>query len=157
MERALGGFTGLARANTKSRLRMVALYALANMHDFMVVGTSNLDEMTIGYFTKFGDGGCDCEPLAELTKDEVRSCAKALGVPQPIIDKAPSAGLWEGQTDEAEMGFTYEQLDAFCLDIEGFEQKDPSTYQKIMKRVSASEHKRTMPPAPAFLALWGLK
>jgi NAD+ synthase len=144
--------TTIVKANMKARLRMVTLYAIANARNFLVLGTGNLDELLLGYFTKHGDGGCDLAPLAELTKGEVRTLAKTLGVPEVIIAKAPSAGLWEGQTDEGEMGFTYEQLDDFCLNRIEFGMKDPVTYHKILAKVMTSEHKRALPPAPNFLA-----
>ena len=103
----------LTGANIKPRLRMTTLYAFANHLGYRVVGTGNRSELAIGYFTKWGDGGVDLLPLGNLTKTRVRELARHLGVPQRIIDKPPSAGLWEGQTDESEMGVTYEQLDAY--------------------------------------------
>jgi NAD+ synthase len=95
-------------ANVKPRLRMTTLYFIANSLNYLVVGTGNRSELTIGYFTKYGDGGVDVLPIGSLLKSEVRSLARVLGVPQAIIDKPPSAGLWLGQTDEEEMGFAYE-------------------------------------------------
>ena len=86
---------------------MTTLYAFANMLGYRVLGTGNLDELTVGYFTKYGDGGVDLLPLGSLTKGEVRDLARELGVPRQVIDKPPSAGLWADQTDEGEMGLTY--------------------------------------------------
>jgi NAD+ synthase len=102
---------GMPEANLKSRLRMCALYYYANTNNALVVGTTNKSEDYIGYYTKYGDGGVDIEPIINLTKTEVRELAKYLGIPGKIINKAPSAGLWEGQTDEEELGFTYKDLD----------------------------------------------
>ncbi|MDD5082625.1 MAG: NAD(+) synthase, partial [Dehalococcoidales bacterium] len=107
--------TRLAQANLKVRLRMVILYYLANQMRFLVVGSSNRSELTLGYFTKYGDGGVDIMPLGNLVKQQVRELASCLGIPEVIIDKPPSAGLWPGQTDEAEMGLSYAELDRYLL------------------------------------------
>ncbi|MFP3360427.1 NAD(+) synthase, partial [Planococcus sp. SIMBA_143] len=88
----------------RARLRMSTLYALATNYNYMVVGTDNAAEWYTGYFTKYGDGGADILPLVEFTKQEVRDLASYLGVPSHIVKKKPSADLWEGQTDEDEMG-----------------------------------------------------
>lgn len=144
--RALEGIvvpSDIAAANIKPRLRMITLYAVAQTMGYLVCGTGNKDELTVGYFTKYGDGGCDFMPLADLTKGEVRAVARELRVPQVLIDKAPSAGLWEGQTDEKEMGLTYAALDAY---VSG-EPLDEKSRREIERRKKASEHKRTMPPA----------
>ena len=95
---------------------MATLYFIANSLNYLVVGTGNRSELTIGYFTKYGDGGVNMLPIGSLLKSEVRKLAKELGVPQPIIDKAPSAGLWMGQTDEEEMGFAYAELERYLTD-----------------------------------------
>src|SRR5262249_59921945 len=92
-------------ANIKPRLRMTTLYFFANTLNYLVAGTGNRAELAIGYFTKYGDGGCDLLPIGHLGKSEVRALARELNVPQMIVDRAPSAGLWLGQTDEEEMGF----------------------------------------------------
>ena len=105
----------LSLANLRPRVRMTYLYQLAQLWGRFVVGTGNLAERTVGYFTKWGDGACDFNPLAMLTKQEVYTLARHLGVPDCIINKQPSAGLWEGQTDEDELGMTYAQIDAFIL------------------------------------------
>jgi len=104
---------GLASSNLKARLRMCTIYYYANYYNYLVLGTGNKSEISIGYFTKYGDGGCDLLPIGDLTKTRVYKLAKELKIPAKIIKKAPSAGLWEGQTDEGEMGFTYKELDAF--------------------------------------------
>jgi NAD+ synthase len=131
----------LTAANIKPRLRMTTLYAFANHLNYRVVGTGNASELAIGYFTKWGDGGVDLLPLGSLTKTRVRELARHLGVPQRIIDKPPSAGLWSGQTDEAEMGVTYEQLDAY-LEGRGGE----AAAATVERLAAASRHKRELPP-----------
>jgi NAD+ synthase len=136
-----------ALANIKARLRMTTLYAFANHLGYRVIGTGNASELAIGYFTKYGDGGVDLLPLGNLTKTTVRELARHLGVPQPVIDKPPSAGLWSGQTDEGEMGFSYEELDAYLGGARGPHAAD------IARLVSGSAHKRaTAALAPAFPA-----
>ena len=136
----------LAQANLKARLRMVTLYHAANQMKYLVAGSGNRSEITVGYFTKHGDSGVDILPLGNLVKKEVRELARFLKVPPAIIDKPPSAGLWEGQTDEAEMGFTYEALDRYIL--------TGSAPEELKKRIealkAAGAHKRTAPPIPQF-------
>jgi NAD+ synthase len=139
----------LARANVKPRLRMTTLYYLANRYNGLVIGTGNKTELAIGYFTKYGDGGVDVLPLGDLDKTAVRGLARALGVPEPVISKAPSAGLWEGQTDEAEIGVTYDELDRALGSFAGGrleEPVDPNTMDRISSLVAASEHKRRAIP-----------
>ena len=141
----------LARANVKPRLRMTTLYYLANRYNGLVVGTGNKTELAIGYFTKYGDGGVDILPLGDLDKTAVRSLARALGVPEPVISKPPSAGLWEGQTDEAEIGLTYADLDRALASFAGGEIGEflaPDTTDRISALITASEHKRR--PIPVF-------
>lgn len=132
----------IAAANIKPRLRMTTLYALAQNRSFLVCGTDNKAERMIGYFTKHGDGGCDLLPIGDLLKREVRILAEHLGIPDRVIVKAPSAGLWEGQTDEEEMGLNYEQIDAYFSSGEVEEE----AAARISRMVSSSEHKRTLPP-----------
>jgi NAD+ synthase len=139
----------LAIANIKPRLRMTSLYYLANRYNGLVVGTGNKTELAIGYFTKYGDGGVDVLPLGDLDKSAVRGLARALGVPEPVINKAPSAGLWEGQTDEAEIGVTYDELDRALATYAGAERQgsiDPATMDRVTALVAASEHKRNLIP-----------
>jgi NAD+ synthase len=133
-------------ANVKPRLRMTSLYFVANSLDYLVAGTGNRSELTIGYFTKYGDGGVDILPIGRLVKSEVRALAKTMGIPQPIIDKAPSAGLWEGQTDESEMGFTYADLERYLTD--GPNGVSPALGLRIERLQRASDHKRALPPLP---------
>jgi len=136
----------LPLANAKPRLRMTTLYYVANTLNYMVAGTGNLSELSIGYFTKYGDGGVDLLPIGELLKSEVRTAAKDLGVPDPVIDKAPSAGLWLGQTDEVEMGFTYAELENYLTNGAGT--VSPALAMRIERLMRTSEHKRAMAPTP---------
>ena len=132
----------LAKANLKARLRMLTLYYLANQLKYMVAGSSNRSELSIGYFTKYGDGGVDIMPLGNLVKGQVRELARFLGIPQQIIDKPPSAGLWEGQTDEGELGLSYEELDRYLVTGEASNE----LRKKIESMIAASNHKRLPPP-----------
>ena len=111
----------LARNNLKPRLRMATLYFLASRNRYLVAGTGNRTELTLGYFTKYGDGGVDLLPLGHLVKHEVRELATYLSVPERVITKPPSAGMWEGQTDEDELGFSYDDLDRYLVGGEGSE------------------------------------
>ncbi len=133
--------TSRALSNVKPRLRMTTLYMMAQSNDFLVCGTSNLAEIKLGYFTKYGDSGSDIIPLGDLLKCEVRALAKYLEIPEEIISKPPSAGLWEGQTDESEMGLTYDEIDSY---LSGKIVKKESM-KKINRRIEISEHKREMP------------
>lgn len=133
-------------ANIKPRLRMATLYFVANSLNYLVAGTGNRSELAIGYFTKYGDGGVDILPLANLVKSEVRALARELNVPPAIVDRTPTAGLWLGQTDESEMGFTYEDLERYLND--GAQAVAPALAMRIERLVRASEHKRHLPPAP---------
>jgi NAD+ synthase len=134
-------------ANVKPRLRMASLYFVANALNYLVAGTGNRCEVTLGYFTKYGDGGVDLLPLADLLKSEVLALARDLEVPAAIIDRPPSAGLWLGQTDESEMGFSYSDLERYLTD--GPDAVAPALALKIERLMRASEHKRAMPPTPA--------
>jgi len=131
-----------AESNLKVRLRMVPLYYFANRFRYTVVGSGNRCELAVGYFTKYGDGGVDIMPLGNLVKGQVRELARFLDIPQPIIDKPPSAGLWPGQTDEDEMGISYEELDRYLLTGEA----PDGLREKIEARMAANAHKRLPPP-----------
>lgn len=133
---------GMALANIKPRLRMTTLYFEAALRNYLVVGTGNKSEIVVGYYTKYGDGGVDLEPIGNLVKTEVRELARFLGIPESIITKPPSAGLWASQTDEQEMGFTYEELDEYILTGKA----KPQILERIQHLISISEHKRHMPP-----------
>lgn len=134
--------TDRSRGNTKARLRMATLYAVANEKGWLVADTSNRSELYVGYVTKGGDSVADFNPLASLTKHEVRLLAAALGVPDAIIQKPPSADLWAGQTDEQEMGVTYEQLDRYLITGEG----DSVAIERIEDMHRRSAHKRQPMP-----------
>ena len=134
----------LASANIKPRLRMTALYAVAQEKRYLVLGTDNAAEWILGYFTKYGDGGVDLLPIVYLTKGEVKAMAKEMGLPQVVYTKKPTAALWDGQTDEEELGYSYDEVDKYILgqDI------DNEIKNKIEKQISMTEHKRKPLPAP---------
>ena len=132
----------LARANIKPRLRMCTLYYYAATLHYRVIGTGNKSEIMIGYFTKHGDGGVDLEPLGDLLKEDVYALARYLEIPEQIIEKEPSGGHWEGQSDEVEMGFTYAALDHYLKG--GI--VDEATGKKIGLMEQQSMHKRKLPP-----------
>ena len=111
-----------------------------------MAGTGNRSELAIGYFTKYGDGGADLLPIGKLLKREVREMAKELGVPGATIDRPASAGLWLGQLDEDEMGFTYAELDRYLE--EGPQAVSPALAVRIERLMHSSDHKRVMPPIP---------
>jgi len=133
----------LARANLKPRLRMMALYYFANLLNYLVLGTGNKAERLVGYFTKWGDGAADAFPLGDLTKAEVWALARELGVPEEVTTRPPTAGLWPGQTDEAEIGVTYAKLDRYLLEGSS---GDPVADERIRALHAASEHKRVAAP-----------
>jgi NAD+ synthase len=143
--------------NATARLRMIVLFHHAKILDRVVMGTSNKSELLTGYFTKFGDGGADFCPLGDLYKTEVRELAKNLALPKQIMEKVPTAGLWEGQTDEGELGLTYEELDQILIGMElNLSNEDIASRTKIeldkVERVwemhRASVHKRKTPLIP---------
>ncbi|ALX48194.1 NAD(+) synthase [Lentibacillus amyloliquefaciens] len=134
----------LAGANLRARLRMSTLYTLSAHYNYLVVGTDNVSEWYTGYFTKYGDGGVDILPLLEFTKQEVREMGEFLGVHPDILGKKPSADLWEGQTDEDEMGTTYDKIDAY-LKGEEIPEEDKKIIEDMHKRTT---HKRE--PLPHF-------
>jgi NAD+ synthase len=147
----------LALANIKARIRMILLYQRANMGRRLVCGTSNKSELMVGYFTKYGDGGVDIMPIADLYKTQIWELARHVKMPEPVIAKPASARLFEGQTDEAELKMTYATLD---IVLSGIEQKFPddaiadaadttaSEVERIRTMVMANDHKR----APAVIA-----
>lgn len=140
--------TDIAKANLKPRLRMTVLYYFANTLDYLVAGTGNKSELYAGYFTKYGDGGVDILPLGGLLKTEVKNLAIDLKIPNEIIERAPSAGLWHNQTDEQEMGISYNELDRIINAIEkkqikGIEKKK---LLKVKKMIKDSQHKRVKIP-----------
>jgi NAD+ synthase len=152
------GFKELANANLKARIRMMILYYHANDLNRLVVGTGNRTELLVGYFTKHGDGGVDVLPIGDLYKTDVRMLAEQLGVSRGIIEKAPTAGLWAGQTDEEELGIKYELLDKILYLMVDEKLEDAEIAQKleipleevlrIKKKVKTSEHKLKPAPSP---------
>ncbi len=133
----------LPKGNLMARIRMCLLYGAANEKNMLVLGTTNKSEMEIGYFTKYGDGAVDIEPIVHLYKTQVWKLAEKLGIPKQIIEKKPSAGLWDGQTDEDELGFSYPTLDKVLQGkIEGIEK---SVLRRIEKLRRNSWHKKEMP------------
>lgn len=146
-----------ALANAKSRARMILLYATAQTKGLLVCGTGNKSELLTGYFTKWGDGGVDLQPIGDLYKTQVRELARHLGIPKPIIAKPPSAGLRKGQTDEGDLGVTYGELDAILKGIElnhslaAVARKTGlpmAKVEKVHQLVRRSEHKRHLPIVP---------
>jgi NAD+ synthase len=143
----------IAKMNTASRIRAVLLYNYANTHDALVIGTSNKTEILLGYFTKYGDGAVDIEVIGELFKTDERELAKFLKIPEKIINKIPTAELYHGQTDEEELGVSYEEADKILklyidgnsgLNIieKGF---DKEKVEKIFFRIEANKHKLDLP------------
>lgn len=126
------------KGNVKARTRMVMQYALAFDLNLLVVGTDHASEAITGFYTKWGDGAVDITPLSSLNKRQVRQLAAKLGVPQSVLDKAPTAGLWDGQTDEGELGITYDSNSAY---LEG-KQIDPEAMEKLEKQYVKTQHKR---------------
>ncbi len=137
-------FSRLTKSNLKVRMRMLTLYAFAQEKNALVLGTDNYDENYVGYFTKHGDGACDVLPIVRLTKAEVREAAKLYGVSDELANRTPTAGLFEGQTDEKEMGITYDELDAYLLGKEVNEE----ARKRIEHLHNVSEHKRNETPRP---------
>ncbi|APC97347.1 NAD(+) synthase [Francisella frigiditurris] len=134
------------KGNAQARFRMMYLYAYAQQNNRMVVGTDNACEWHMGYFTKFGDGAADIVPIINLKKSQVFDIGRYLDVPKNILNKAPSAGLWQGQTDEDEMGVTYNEIDDF---LDGKSVSD-GALDRINFWHNRSHHKRRMPLAPDF-------
>lgn len=152
---AIGSSNKLVNGNLRARSRMAILYAFAGSLDGLVIGTGNKTELMLGYFTKYGDGGCDIEAIGNLYKTEVFELAKELDIPDIIVNKSPSAELWAGQTDEKEIGMTYREMDLILdsmdtnnglynrkrlVDLFGEEK-----VSNIENRIKCSEHKRRMP------------
>jgi NAD+ synthase len=138
----------IAVANLKPRLRMICLYYFANKLDYLVVGTGNKSELSIGYFTKYGDGAADILPLGDLLKTEERKLAEELHIPEEIIKKVPSAGLWAGQTDKSEIGMSYDELDKIIIALESgdFSGCDLDLVERVKEMMDTSRHKRETIP-----------
>ncbi|AFX74491.1 NAD synthetase [Mesomycoplasma hyorhinis SK76] len=136
----------MSLANLQPRLRMSTLYAIAQEKNYLVLGTDNLVEMYIGYFTKYGDGGVDLLPIVNLSKTQVYNLAKELGINEEILNKAPSAGLWENQKDEDDMKFSYKDFDQFLQDKSKLKK---SVVDRIEYLHEISQHKRNKIPRPS--------
>jgi len=143
--------------NVRARVRMIMLYLRANKDDLLVMGTSNKSEILTGYFTKYGDGGADLAPIGDLYKTEVRDLASILGIPKNITAKVPTAGLWPGQTDEGELGMSYEKLDKVLMGIEYLLPEDEiarltsvplKEVVRLKRLVERNAHKRRLPLIP---------
>ena len=143
------------KGNIMARCRMIVLYDQSEAFGGLVIGTSNKTEILLGYSTLFGDSASALNPIGDLYKTQVRQLSRAMGVPSEIIDKAPSADLWANQTDESELGFSYEEVDKLfyllidqryrveeCVDA-GF---DEGFVYSVLKRVQRNQFKRMMPP-----------
>lgn len=149
----------IVNGNLKARLRMSILYYYANLLNRMVIGTGNKTEIILGYYTKYGDGGVDMEPIGDLYKTEVQELSRIVGVPEEIITKAPSAGLWAGQTDEEELGISYVVVDKLLqLLLEGKSTKSINNIlgiseeqiRSVIHRINANIHKHQVPPVASL-------
>ncbi|HUS49785.1 MAG TPA: NAD+ synthase [Candidatus Paceibacterota bacterium] len=138
----------VSEGNIKARVRMTILYDLSSFHNALVVGTGNKTELDLGYFTHYGDGSCAIEVIGHLYKTEVFDLAKYLEIPDSIIKKPPSAGLWEGQTDEKELGASYEEIDE-CLesinDTKDFTGKNMKLINSLLYRINKNKFKSELP------------
>lgn len=150
-----------AWGNVKARLRMTLNYAVANHENRIVLGTGNRTELLLGYFTKYGDGGVDLLPIGMLYKTQVRQLARHLQLPLAFIDKTPSAGLWHGQTDEGELGASYDTIDQALYELVELKHRPPEVAQSLkvderwvhdlIHRMEESGHKRQMPPVAEWV------
>lgn len=146
-----------AEGNLKARVRMVLLYYFANIKNCLVAGTGNRSELLIGYFTKYGDGACDFEPIGDIYKTQLKKLAKSWNIPEEITNKPPRAGLWENQTDEDEIGFTYNILDLLLYlivdknlnDEDILNEMDISSSEitRVREKIANNEHKLHSPPS----------
>ena len=143
--------------NVKARIRMTIEYAVARERRRLVAGTGNKSELLLGYFTKYGDGGVDLLPLGDLYKTDVRAIAEELGLPAAVRARPPTAGLWEGQTDEEELGISYTELDQILYGLEQLRTPEEiasatgfpvERIRGIEERILEFRHKRRMPPIP---------
>ena len=148
----------LSIGNLKARIRMTIIYYYANAKNYLVSGTGNKSEILIGYFTKYGDGACDIEPIGDLYKNDVYELAKFINVPQEIIEKPPRAGLWNNQTDEEEIGMSYDLIDQILYLYTEKDMKNSEIAEKleisaddvdmIITKVIRSKHKSKVPESP---------
>lgn len=141
----------ISEGNLKARARMMVLYDMSSFHNALVVGTGNRTELELGYFTLYGDGACALEPMGHLYKTEVFELARYLKIPETIINKLPSAGLWEGQTDEDELGYTYKQIDEMLDTIYSYNINEgqgiarTNLYLNIIERIVRNKFKSELP------------
>jgi NAD+ synthase len=157
----INGQVSIAEANLKPRIRMTLNYVTSNADLRLVLGTGNKTERLMVYFTKYGDGGVDALPIGSLYKTQVFQLARHVGIPDRIISKAPSAGLWLGQTDEEELGISYDLLDRILLELIDKEKAvketakllgvEPQRIQEIFDQVHRAKHKRHTPPVPTIM------
>lgn len=144
----------IAVANLKPRLRMMVLYFVGQSKgNYLVAGTGNRAELAIGFFTKYGDGGVDFEPLGLIYKNEVRKLAHVLKIPEKIITKPPSPGLWPGQTDEGEIGLSYDTIDEILFRVDNnlnLDDLNPEEVNKVFSLMKKAEHKNQIPPSYNF-------
>ncbi len=149
------GMSSVRKGNIMARCRMIVLYDQSEAFKGLVVGTGNKTEILLGYSTLYGDAACALNPLGDLYKTQVRQLSRAMDLPAPIIEKAPSADLWSGQTDEGELGFSYDEVDRLlfllvdqryspeeCISA-GF---DAAFVQKVLNRIRRYQFKRMLPP-----------
>jgi NAD+ synthase len=149
------GMSEIRKGNIMARIRMIAAYDQSEAFKGLVIGTGNKTEILLGYTTLYGDSACALNPIGDLYKTQVRQLARALGIPEPIITKPPSADLWAGQTDEGELGFSYEKVDKLlyllvdqryrpeeCIEG-GFDEK---FVHQVFERVRKNQFKRVLPP-----------
>ncbi len=143
--------------NIKARVRMILVYSIANTEHLLVAGTSNKSEFLTGYYTKFGDGASDFCPIGDLYKTQLRELASQVGLPSVFITKTPTAGLWPGQTDEGELGLTYNELDSILYAIETGKSNEEAaaaaglpvgTVERVVGMIHSSRHKRRLPSIP---------
>ena len=140
----------VAQGNLASRLRMSIIYYYAGIRNFLVLGTSDKSELKLGYYTKYGDGAVDIQPIADLYKTEVRELAKFLQLSSPILKKKSSPRIWRGQTAEGEIGISYEVIDKILQSLESNSLRknnfDPNSVERIVSLVRKNQHKQEMPP-----------
>ena len=148
----------LTIGNLKARIRMSIIYFYANQKKYLVSGTGNKSEILIGYFTKHGDGACDIEPIGDLYKTDVFKLSRYMGVPEDIIEKPPRAGLWNNQTDEAEIGMSYDLIDQILYQYCEKSKKDKEISEMleipvddvdmIIDKINRNKHKSKVPESP---------
>lgn len=147
--------SSVRKGNIMARARMIVLYDQSEVFKGLVVGTGNKTEILLGYTTLYGDSACALNPIGDLYKTQVRQLAQAMGVPEPILTKAPTADLWQGQTDEGELGFTYAEVDQllYLLVDQRYSPQDcveagfaPQFVEKVVERIRRNHFKRVLPP-----------